>query len=120
MRQTPTPKTTATLTLDEHQTRTVALLARRLGGTTDEVIEFLATLGLFTLGLDEVAYGRVDDGVDRIFDGPGGELANSTMASLGDIECNLRNKAAEFFGKLTRPRMTGDWRGEPKAEQAEA
>ena len=115
---TSPPATTVRIALDEHQTRTVALLARRLGGSTDEVLEYLATVGLFALGLDDSAYTRVDDGVAGIFGE--GKVATDIMGLLADCENEARNVAGSAIARLERPRMFGDWRGQPKPEPAPA
>ncbi len=114
----PPPATTVRIALDDHQTKTVALLARRLGGSPDEVLEYLATVGLFALGLDGSAYTRVDDGVARIFGE--GTVATEIMGFLADCENEACNVAGSAIARLERPRMFGDWRGERKPVQAEA
>ncbi len=116
--EAPARKTTATLDLDSHQTRMVAFLAERLGGTTDDVLEFLVTAGLYVAQLDPMAEGRVADGLDRIYDGT--DIATDVMNELRDIECNRKWQVEAFVASFTRPRVVGDWRGEPRPVQAEA
>jgi len=103
--------------LDVDQWRAVAMMRNRLDGTAAEVLEFLVTVGLFTLQLDPLARGRVRSGVNALFDEP---LATAIMNDLGDLECNLENEAADFKIRNLRPRMAGDWRGAPLPEPARA
>jgi hypothetical protein len=105
------------INLDEEQWRAVAVAQARLGGTTAEVLEFLVTVGLYTLQLDPLANGRVRSGVEALFGEP---LAATIMTELGDLESNLQNEAADFKIRNLRPRMAGDWRGEPLPAPAQA
>lgn len=111
-------RTAATLDLDSHQTRMVAFLAERLGGTTDDVLEFLVTAGLYVAQLDPMAEGRVADGLDRIFDGT--DIATEVMNELRDLECNRQWEVEAFVSSFTRPRIRGDWRGQRSPAEAEA
>ncbi len=108
--------TTATLTLDDHQTNTVAALATRLGGSADEVLEFLVTVGMYVLQLDELAEGRVRRGVEKLYGDS--EIANAIMGDLVDLECNVKNEVWDFKIRTTRPRMAGDWRGAEQSDDA--
>ena len=108
------PVTEASLALDVHQARMVAFLRERLGGTTDEVLEFLVTAGLYAIQLDELAEPRVADGVGWIYSGTG--IATSIMNGLGEIDSEVRNDVVDFVGQHWRPRMMGGWRGGPEPE----
>lgn len=112
--QVDTPKRSgssvpATLALDPYQRQMVAFLAERLGGATDDVLDFLVTAGLYVLQLDAMAEGRVRDGVEQIY----GEstVPKAIMDELVDLECNVQNEVDAFLCRAFRPRMTGDWRG---------
>ena len=118
MKKTPTPKTTAAIALDKHQTERVAFLASRLGGTTDEVFEFLVTVGLHVLQLDPAADSRIADGVERLFGED--EVGDKVVEALRALDTEARFGMADFLAAIDRPRMLGDWRGEPKPAEAEA
>ncbi len=106
------------INLDEHQTRTLGILAARLGGSQSEVIEFLVTVGLYVLQLDELAEGRVRRGIEQLYGDS--ELSTAIMNDLVDLECNVKNEVWDFKVRTLRPRMTGDWRGQPAPSPAEA
>ena len=114
----PPPVHSSAVNLDAHQKDMVAFLQTRLGGTSDEVIEFLVTCGLYVLQLDELAEGRVRRGIKQLYGDS--ETSTSIMNDLVDIECNVKNEVLNFKARALRPRMCGDWRGETAPSPAEA
>ena len=102
------------LNLDEHQVRAIEAMADRLGGTPNEVVEFLVTTGLYVLQFDELAEGRVRRGVERLFGDS--EISKAIMGDLVDLECNVKNEVWNFKVRTLRPRMAGDWRGVAQPE----